>query len=207
MKKYLKCRISKAQQRVKKFDTFILLIRNEWFRTKTELVIPLVCKLSTKRHWCCIISVLDGVTSVITQCEVAAVFARLVAPLLLSHCINSRESPHEALKRLTPLILLQDPDTAQMWDEKRKKKIKHPNQLKFTAKHFFFFFTYFMFVYKHTWLNMYATQMYFNFLWSEFSIETEFSLNYYFFFFNKRCIIEDIQHLLYFRIQITWQNI
>lgn len=60
----------------------------------------------------------------VTRCEAAAVFARPAAPLLLSHCINSRESSPKAWKRHTPLSLLQDPDTALIHEKQRQKRKK-----------------------------------------------------------------------------------
>lgn len=80
---------------------------------------PLLCKLSTENHWCCIISVHDGVCSVSHPVWGGGC---LCTPLLLSHCIRSRESTPKAWKRHTPLSLLQDPDTAQIHDEGKKKK-------------------------------------------------------------------------------------
>lgn len=59
----------------------------------------------------------------VTQCEAAAVFAHPAASLLLSHCINSRESTPRACKRHTPLSLLQDPDTPQIHDEKENTQL------------------------------------------------------------------------------------
>lgn len=84
---------------------------------------PLFCKLSTYRATDAVLLVcrMELVQSV-TRCEVAAVFARPAAPLLLSLCTNSREPTPKAWKRHTPLSLLQDPDTAQIHDEEKKKK-------------------------------------------------------------------------------------
>lgn len=56
----------------------------------------------------------------VTRCEAAAVSACPATPLLLSHCINSRELSPKPGKRHTPLSLLQDPETAQIHDQKQK---------------------------------------------------------------------------------------
>lgn len=74
---------------------------------------PLFCKLSTENHWCCVISVHDGVCSV---SHPAWGGGCLCSQSHLSHCIHSRESTPKACKRHTPLSLLRDPDSAQIHD-------------------------------------------------------------------------------------------
>lgn len=58
----------------------------------------------------------------ITWCEVADVFACLAAPLLLSHCIYSRESTSKLCKRHTPLGFPQDYSNTSLLHEEKKKR-------------------------------------------------------------------------------------
>lgn len=75
----------------------------------------------------------------VTWCEAAAVFARPATPLLLSHCINSRESTPKAWKRHTPLSLLQDPRMlGYMTRNKKTEREREKIQLRGNTLHCLF---------------------------------------------------------------------